>query len=92
MINAAKGFEFISVTPNPVQSGSFKLSVSAAQKILADILITDMQGRILQKQTVMLNAGSNILTIDVSKLTRGTYYVYGNTADGRSRALRFVVQ
>ncbi len=92
MINAAKGFEFISVTPNPVQSGSFKLSVSAAQKILADILITDMQGRILQKQTVMLNAGSNILTIDVSKLARGTYYVYGNTADGRSRALRFVVQ
>ena len=92
IINALKGFDLINITPNPVVNGSLKLVVSAAQKIPADILITDMQGRLLQKQTIVLTAGSNIFTIDVSKLARGTYYVYGNTAEGRSRAMRFVVQ
>lgn len=92
IINTVKGFELISITPNPVLRGNFKLNVSAAQKMQADMLITDMQGRLLQKQTIVLTAGSNIFTIDVSKLARGTYHVYGNTAEGRSRAMRFVVQ
>lgn len=92
IINATKGFELISITPNPVLNGNFKLSASAAQKMQASMLITDMQGRLLKKQTIILTAGSNIFTIDVSKLALGTYYIYCNTVDGRSRAMRFVVQ
>ncbi len=92
IINATKGFELINITPNPVLKGSFKLGASATQKTQVIILITDMQGRLMQKQTVLFTAGSNTLTVDVSKLAQGTYYVYGNTAEGRSRAMRFVVQ
>ena len=92
ILNAAKGFDLISITPNPIVNGIFKLNVSAAQKIQMDIVITDMQGRQVQKQTLNMIAGFNAINMNVNNLAAGTYQVYGNTADGRSRMIRFVIQ
>jgi hypothetical protein len=92
VLNGAKGIALISVSPNPVVSGNFKLNISAAQKTSMEIIITDMQGRLLQKQTINTNAESNLITINVAKLAAGVYQLYGNSADGRSNILRFVKQ
>ena len=91
ILNAKKGFALISISPNPVVNSNFKLNVTAAQKTKMEIVITDMQGRMMQKQSVNLIAGFNTLPMNVTNLSAGTYQVYGITADGRSRVLRFVI-
>jgi hypothetical protein len=57
-----------------------------------DIVITDMQGRLMQRQTINAIAGFNTIPVNVGKLAAGSYQVFGNTAEGRSKVLRFVIQ
>jgi hypothetical protein len=92
LLNASKGIDILSIAPNPIVGGKFDLRVSAAQKTQMDIIITDMQGRVMQKRTVSMIAGFNAIPVNVRQFATGTYQVYGTTADGRSKVLRFVVQ
>jgi len=92
LINAAKGFQLQNIAPNPVISGNFKLNISSAQKTNMEIIISDMQGRIMQKQTVVMIAGFNSMNMNVSGLAKGTYRLYGNSAAERTGVLRFVIQ
>jgi hypothetical protein len=92
LINDTKGFDVMDIAPNPVVNGAFTLKISAAEKTKMDIVITDMQGRILQRQPISLIAGFNQLPMQVGKLAAGTYQLFGYTADGKTRVLRFVIQ
>jgi autotransporter-associated beta strand protein len=92
LINATAGIDILTIAPNPIQNRNFKLNISAAQKTQMDIIITDMQGRLLQKQTVNAIAGFNTVPVNVGHLATGTYQVYAITAEGRSKVLRFVIQ
>ena len=92
LINAVKGIDIMNIAPNPIVSGSFNLKVSSAEKTQIEMLITDMQGRVLQKQTVSVIAGFNLIPVNVKNLATGTYQLVGNTVDGRTRVLRFVIQ
>jgi len=92
ILNAAKGFELINTSPNPVTAGSFKLNISTAQKSDAEIVITDMQGRVLQKQTVNTTAGFNQIPVQVNNFSPGIYFIYLVIEGERSKLLRFVVQ
>lgn len=92
LLNATKGFEIVSIAPNPVVDGSFKLNVTTAQAAKIDVVIIDMQGRVVQRSQEALNAGFNSLPMNVTGLSAGTYSLYGVTADGRSSTLRFVKQ
>jgi hypothetical protein len=92
LINADKGFDVMNISPNPVVGGSFKLGVSTAQQARIEVVITDMQGRLMKKQTENAIAGFSNVPVDVSNFAKGTYQLFVNTAEGRSRILRFVVQ
>ncbi len=92
LINAVKGIDILNIAPNPIVQGTFNLKVSSADKTQMEWLITDMQGRVLQKQTTNLIAGFNSLPIHVKNLAAGTYQLFGYTADGKTRVLRFVIQ
>lgn len=92
LINADKGFDVMNIAPNPIMNGRFNLDVSAAQKANMEIVITDMQGRVMQKNSVSMIAGFNTIPVNVSNFAKGTYQVYGYTAEGRSKVLRFVIQ
>lgn len=92
LINATKGIDVMNIAPNPIVNGSFNLKASAAEKMQLELVITDMQGRILQKQSVGMIAGFNSIPVNVRNLAAGTYQVFGNTADGRTKTLRFVIQ
>ena len=92
LINAVKGIDVLNIAPNPVVNSTFNLKVSTALKTQMEIVITDMQGRILQKQAVSLIAGFNSIPMNVKNLAAGTYQLVGITADGRTRVLRFVIQ
>jgi hypothetical protein len=92
LINAVKGLDVLNIAPNPIVNGAVNLKVSTAEKMQMELVITDMQGRVLQKQSVTMIAGFNQIPMNVKNLAAGTYQLYGNTADGRTRVLRFVIQ
>lgn len=92
ILNAAKGFELINISPNPVAAGFFKLNISAAQKMNAEMLITDMQGRLKKKQRIQLLTGFNQLPVRVNDLSAGIYQLYIIAAGERSKLLRFVAE
>lgn len=92
LTNASKGLEFVNITPNPVTEGRFKLNIASAEKVKMEIIITDVTGRIMLKQTSNLIAGFNAIDMNVNNLANGVYQVFGNTADGKTRVLQFVKQ
>jgi len=91
LLNKEKGFEIVSLVPNPV-SNEAVLSVTSAAKSIIEIVVSDLSGKQLNKQRVTMIAGNNLLPINVSNLPAGTYQVTGITADGAIRTLRFVKQ
>jgi hypothetical protein len=92
LLNDTKGFEVLSIAPNPVTTGRFKLNVTSAENTTMNVVIMDMQGRVIQQQTVSMIAGYNSLDMNVINLAAGTYTIYGTTASDRSKVIRFVRQ
>ncbi len=92
LLNASKGFDIISIAPNPVVNDHFKLNVTSANASKMDITIIDMQGRLVNRQNVSVIAGFNSLDINIANLASGTYTIYGRIEDDRSRLIRFVKQ
>lgn len=90
--NADKGFDVLNIAPNPVVNGNFKLGISAAQNALMEIVVTDMQGRRMLQQNYNAVAGFNAVPLHVEGFSAGMYQVYVNTAEGRSKILRFVMR
>ena len=92
LLNAVKGFDIVSIAPNPVVDNNFKLNVTNAVASKMEITIIDMQGRLVSRQTISAIAGYNSLLINVSNLATGTYTIQATVADEKSRVIRFVKQ
>jgi len=92
LINADKGIEVMHVAPNPVINGSFSLKISAAVKMEVQLVISDLQGRVLQKQTAGLIAGFNSIPVNVKAIAKGSYRISVYANEMITRTLRFVVQ
>lgn len=92
LLNAVKGFDIISIAPNPVVADHFNLNVASAQAGKMEMAIFDMQGRLVSRQTLSLAAGFNSLPVNVGNLAAGSYTIRGNIADERSKIMRFVKQ
>jgi len=90
LVNGSKGFDLISIAPNPVVNGNFKLNITSAAAQRLDLQVSDMQGRIVQTQRASVSAGSSSVTVLVDRLATGTYNIYGITTEGRTRLIRFV--
>lgn len=92
LINATKGIDVMTIAPNPVVNSAFNLQISSADKTQMELVITDMQGRIVRRQSVNLIAGFNTIPMNVKNLAAGTYQLFGYAADEKTRVLRFVIQ
>jgi hypothetical protein len=92
LLNASKGFDIISIAPNPVTQGNFKLNIASAQDSKMELVILDMQGRLVNSQIIAVIAGSNNIRVQVENLSAGTYTMYGRIGEDRSRMIRFVKQ
>ena len=91
LLNRDKGFELVSLAPNPVKNDAI-LSVTSAERSIMEIVVSDLNGKQVSKQRVSLIAGSNQVTLSLRNVAAGTYQVTGLTADGQVRSLRFVKQ
>ena len=92
ILDAAKGFELINISPNPVSNGDCKINISTATNMQLQITVTDLPGRMVKKQLVNAIAGFNSIPINVSNLGAGTYQLYGYSANERSKIIRFIIQ
>jgi parallel beta-helix repeat protein len=92
LLNAVKGFEIISIAPNPVVNDNFKLNVASAQAGKMEIIIFDMQGRLVNSQSLSLLAGFNSLPVNVGNLAAGTYTIRAGMNDEPTKIIRFVKQ
>jgi len=92
LLNAVKGFDIISIAPNPVVSDHCNLNVASAQAGKMELSIFDMQGRLVNRQSISLVAGFNSLPVNVGNLAAGTYTIKGSIGDGQTKLIRFVKQ
>ena len=92
LLNAIKGFDIVSMTPNPVITGSFKLNVASTQSSKMQLMVFDIQGRILNRQTVSVIAGYNSIPVNVDDLASGIYSIQCSIGEDKSETLRFVKQ
>ncbi|MBA2249970.1 MAG: T9SS type A sorting domain-containing protein [Chitinophagaceae bacterium] len=92
IINKDKGFTIVGLTPTLINKGSVVLSVSAAQKTKLDIVITNAQGKVVQKLSQIVEAGSKTININVDNLASGTYQLSSYTPDNTTSTIRFVKQ
>ena len=92
LLNAIKGFDIVSMTPNPVITGSFKLNVASTQSSKMQLMVFDIQGRMLNRQTVSVIAGYNSIPVNVDNLASGIYSIQCSIGEDKSGTLRFVKQ
>ncbi len=91
ILNKETGVDIVSLSPTLVNTKT-ELNVTAAQKTIMTVVITDVAGKQVQKMLYNLIAGSNKFTVNAAGLSAGTYQITGYTADGKSRTIRFVKQ
>lgn len=57
-----------------------------------EIVVTDLNGKQISKQRLVLIAGNNQVQLNFNNIAAGTYQVTGITPAGEMKSLRFVKQ
>jgi hypothetical protein len=91
VVNKVSGFDVVNLVPTVVTSSAI-LNVTAAKKMPLTVVVTDIAGRVLQKNNYYLIAGSNQLKINSANLAAGFYQLSTYTSNGEIKTVRFVKQ
>ncbi|MCZ2222436.1 MAG: fibronectin type III domain-containing protein [Chitinophagales bacterium] len=62
------------VYPNPTRN-TLNVNIYAPSSEKVSVVITDISGKVLAQQNLVLNTGNNTQQIDVSRLSQGTYLI-----------------
>jgi hypothetical protein len=89
LLNKEKGFELISVAPNPTKNIAI-LTLTSVKAGNINLVITDVIGKVVVKQTVNVIAGNNPLDMNFAILGAGTYTIAATNAEGEVKTTRFV--
>lgn len=89
LINGTKGFELISVAPNPVQNTTV-LSVTSVKAGKLDITVSDVTGKTVMTKTVTVIAGYTAINMNFANISAGSYQISAVNADGERKTTRFV--
>lgn len=89
LLNKEKGFELISVAPNPIKENA-GLTITSAKAGKIEIVITDIAAKLIEKQTYYVIAGNNLINVPVENVGAGTYTITAINAEGERKTIRFV--
>jgi hypothetical protein len=89
--NNGSGVEIVNLAPT-VTSGNTVLYVSSTVKEKIELLVTSIDGKVMQRRSLQLVEGTNQLLIDASAFPAGMYQVRGITSNGITSTMRFVKQ
>jgi len=79
------------VLPNPVINQA-QLNITTPKKELVSLVVISMDGKVVQRNSVQLQAGSSIISLDVSALQKGIYMIKGTFGNGETNTVRFTKQ
>jgi hypothetical protein len=91
LLNSASDFDIVGLMPSVINTTA-TLNVIAAKKSIINIVITDAAGRRVQQLTSDLIPGKNYISIDLSRLSAGSYQLTAYTKDLVTKTIRFVKQ
>ena len=89
LLNKDKGFELISIAPNPVQNTAI-LSLTTVKGGKIELNISDVTGKVISKQSTIVIAGNNPINMNFAALGAGTYIITAVNAEGEIKTTRFV--
>lgn len=89
LLNKQKGFELISLAPNPVINSAM-LTLTSAKSGKIEIAVSDIGGKIVALHNVTVIAGNNPIDMNFINLGAGTYSITAINADGERKTIRFV--
>lgn len=92
LVLKTKGVDLLGISPNPVTKENAVLRLDAFERSQANIIITDLTGRILRNQAAQLVPGANQVTINTFAMTRGIYHVTVYAPGGSPKTVRLVKQ
>jgi len=73
--------EPLRIYPNPVED-IVHVTIPATQAMIADVFLSDLNGRLVEQRRIALQAGENETVFNIDKLSQGLYIVEVH-ADGR---------
>ncbi len=83
------GVELMRMMPTLVNN-SANLNVTSAARSKINILITDMQGRVMQRISGEVNTGENFFRLSLGGLSPGGYQLTATTGEGTVKTIRFI--
>jgi len=91
--NCANGISISDVYPNPVRDANSKVRfTSTVDDDHARIVVMDILSRVVVEQKVEVNEGANIMDVETTDLTAGTYYLLLAGENWKTGTVRFVKQ
>src|SRR5436190_21788256 len=91
VINEVKGFLLTSLMPTIVTQ-STRLTMASSDKQRIDIIVTDMQGRVMLRRSFSIVAGNTNIDLSMEKLQSGAYALTAVSEEGRMSTIRFIKQ
>jgi len=89
--DCAAGISISDIFPNPTVNDLVNIRFNSAYDHEdAKVIITDMLGRTMMEMPITVFGGSNLITLDPSRLSAATYIVSIQGNNWRSSAMRFV--
>lgn len=89
ILNENDALVLASLAPTIVRNTThLTVASSASQKL--DIIVVDMQGRVVYRQNHSITAGSTAIPIHTGNLAAGIYQLYGMSASGKTNVIRFI--
>lgn len=79
------------ILPNPV-SNTAQLSITIAKKDKVELAIISPEGKVVYRNVLQLQAGSSIVPLEITNLSKGTYILRGVFGDGQISHIKFVKQ
>lgn len=91
--NCANGVSISDVYPNPVRAANSKIRfTSTVQDDNARIVVMDILSRVVVEQKIEVNEGANVMDVETTDLSVGTYYLLLAGENWKTGTVRFVKQ
>ncbi len=91
IMNGSNGFFITSMIPTMVRDRA-RVNISSSRKGSVQLVVTDVQGRVVHTQVASIASENQEVWVDLSKLGSGAYHLTGYFANERSVPMRFVKQ
>jgi uncharacterized repeat protein (TIGR01451 family) len=92
LLNKKAGFEIVNLVPNPVTNGTALLNITAAEKQLVNIIVSDANGKIVRSMDQPVISGFTQIKMDLANLASGLYTITILTNNGEKKTKQFIKQ